>query len=198
MVTNQSKHTVQFSDLSWDDTAPQLPRAYQVGQYLDTWRRRYAGADLQLGHKVVRTELQDGGSWKVETESQDGCQTGVFDYLLVATGFFGEPIWPDCFPRHADIPIMHSSRYRDITDLLRKHDGPGGKILVVGGQMSGIEIASTIASHLSSAINSPGGKPVSNPERYSIHHVTPQPSWVFPLFTSPKASLTSSCHHTTC
>jgi hypothetical protein len=56
---------------------------------------------------------------------------------------------------------------------------------VVGGQMSGVEIAGTIATHLSSAANSPGPSCIPEPGSYSVHHVIQRPVWVFPLHTSP-------------
>lgn len=188
MVANQSKHTVQFSDLAWDESDPQMPRAWQVGQYLERYLKRYlSGVDLRLGQRVVHAELQDGGSWKVQTASNQGVEEiSVFDYLLVGTGFFGKPIWPEYVPKEAEVPIIHSSKYRDLKTLLAGQDGRSGKILIVGGQMSGVEIAGTVGTHLSSAIHSPGEKVVENPEKYSIHHVTHRPAWVFPLFTSPK------------
>ncbi|KAK7951345.1 uncharacterized protein PG986_007073 [Apiospora aurea] len=186
MVANQSKHTVQFSDLAWDDNVPQMPKAWQVGQYLKCYAERYGGADVRLGHKVVRTELQQDGAWKVETESEEGPQSHTYDHLLVTTGFFGKPIWPDYLSKEAEVPILHSSKYRDLKGLLAKGNQKGHKILVVGGQMSGIEIAGTIATHLSSAVHGPGEKPFENPEKYSIQHIAQRPSWVFPLFTSAK------------
>ncbi|KAK8874231.1 FAD/NAD(P)-binding domain-containing protein [Apiospora arundinis] len=186
MVANQSKHTVQFSDLAWDDNVPQMPKAWQVGQYLKRYSEKYGGADIKLGHKVVRTELLSDGAWKVETESDEGSQSHTFDHLLVTTGFFGRPIWPEYLPKESEIPIVHSSKYRDLKGLLAGGNSKGHKILVVGGQMSGIEIAGTIASHLSSAVHCPGEKPIENPEKYSIRHVAQRPSWVFPLFTSAK------------
>lgn len=191
MVTNQSKHTVQFSDLAWHDTDPEFPRAWQVGQYLERYLAEYGGADVRLGHKVVKAELQDHGTWRVQTESSKGSETELFDYLLVATGFFGKPTWPEYVPREADVPIIHSSKYRDIKSLLGTSKRQGSKILIVGGQMSGIETAATIATHLSSAIHSPGDKIIEEPERYSIHHVIHRQSWVFPLFTSPKVGAQS-------
>ncbi|KAI1465839.1 uncharacterized protein F4812DRAFT_114372 [Daldinia caldariorum] len=186
MVTNQSRHTVQFSNFSWPDSVPQFPKAWQVGQYLERYIDEYSGADIRLGYKVVKTDLQDDGSWKVEVESDGRFETATFDYLLVSTGFFGKPIWPDYVPKGADVPIIHSSEYRDLQSLLAKSSRGGGKILIVGGQMSGIETAATIATHLSSATHSPGKKTIQEPESYSIHHIAHRPSWVFPLFTSPK------------
>ncbi|KAL7628539.1 hypothetical protein AAE478_000054 [Parahypoxylon ruwenzoriense] len=189
MVANQSKHTVQFSDFAWRDSDPEFPRAWQVGQYLERYLNKYGGSDMRLGHKVVAADLQGDCSWKVHVESSTGSETGVFDYLLITTGFFGHPIWPDYVPREAEVPIIHSSKYRDIRSLLAKSNRRGGKILVVGGQMSGIEIAATIATHVSSATHSPGEKIIEEPEKYSIHHVIHRPSWVFPLFTSPKGHI---------
>ena len=190
MVANQSRHTAQFSDLAWDESAPQMPRAWQVGSYLQRYLERYVtgAADLRLSHKVVRAELQDSGSWHVRTQSGDNPEEmAVFDYLLVSSGFFGKPMWPDNVPREAEVPVVHSSKYRDLKSLLRDaNDGRGGKILVVGGQMSGIEISGTIATHLSSAMHSPGERKIVDPEKYTVHHVAQRPAWVFPLFTTPK------------
>ena len=186
MVANQSKHTVQFSDFAWDNSIPQMPRAWQVGQYLERYLARFSGADLKLGHRVVHTDLKQDGTWTVETESDNGKTSSEFDYLLVATGFFGQPMWPSNMPKTASVPIVHSSKYRSLKELLSGGKPEGGKILIVGGQMSGVEIAGTIGTHLSSARHSPGEKSIRGAENYSIHHVAHRPSWVFPLFTSPK------------
>ncbi|KAI0098534.1 hypothetical protein GGR51DRAFT_565659 [Nemania sp. FL0031] len=184
MVTNQSKHTVQFSDLAWADSDPDFPKAWQIGRYLERYLKEYSGADIRLGHRVMKTELQDGGSWKVQTDSEKGSETRLFDYLLVATGFFGRPLWPENIPKEGEVPIIHSSKYRDIESLLSKAGNTSNKILVVGGQMSGVEIAGTIATHLSSLIHSPGDKAVQDAERFTIHHVTQRPTWTVPFFTS--------------
>ncbi|KAI1175060.1 hypothetical protein F4777DRAFT_551789 [Nemania sp. FL0916] len=184
MVANQSKHTIQFSDFAWRDSDPDFPKAWQVGRYLKHYLKEYGGADVRLGHKVTRAELQDGGSWKIQTDSEKGTETSVFDYLLVATGFFGSPMWPEGLPRKGDVPIIHSSKYRDVESLLSQAKDASNKILIVGGQMSGVEIAGTVATHLSSLIHSPGPKAINNPERFTIQHVVQRPVWTVPLFTS--------------
>ncbi|KAH6854080.1 hypothetical protein B0I37DRAFT_441135 [Chaetomium sp. MPI-CAGE-AT-0009] len=195
MVANQSKHTVQFSDLAWPEDAPNLPRAWQVGQYLSDYLKRYCSeARLSLGTRVEKAvplaaSTKDGSQqgWQVQTRSGQGeVKEESFDYLLVASGFFGQPALPPVSRGSHEIPAIHSSQYRDLQSLLGKTGGSGGKVLVVGGQMSGVEIAGTIASHLSSAVHSPGPSPVSSPEKYTIHHIIQQPAWVFPLHTSPK------------
>lgn len=193
MIANQSRHTAQFSDLAWDESVPQMPRAWQVGSYLERYLERYVSdaADLRLSHRVLHAELQDGGLWRVQTQSDNGPEeTAVFDYLLVSSGFFGKPMWPEQIPRDAEVPVVHSSKYRDLNTLLGdENNGRGGKILVVGGQMSGIEISGTIATHLSSALHSAGDKEIMEPDKYIVHHVAQRPAWVFPLFTTPKVGL---------
>ncbi|KAL2154570.1 hypothetical protein VTH82DRAFT_3246 [Thermothelomyces myriococcoides] len=194
MIANQSKHTVQFSDLAWPEDAPELPRAWQVGKYLAEYLERYCSeAKLKLGTRVVKAELLAASSangsssgWRVQTSSAEGeAREEIFDYLLVASGYFGKPVIPPVSNNGHDIPVIHSSQYRDLQSLVGKTSGSGGKILVVGGQMSGVEIAGTIASHLSSAAHSPGPSPIANPDKYTVHHIIQQPIWVFPLFTSP-------------
>lgn len=191
MVANQSKHTVQFSDLAWGDSDPHFPKAWQIGRYLERYLNEYGGADIRLGHRVVKTELQDGGSWKVQVDSEKGTETSIFDYLLVATGFFGSPLWPEGIPKEGEVPIIHSSKYRDIESLLSKASNTSDKILVVGGQMSGVETAGTIATHLSSLIHSPGDKTVQNADRFTLHHVVQNPAWTIPLFTSANVCIAS-------
>ncbi|KAK4171631.1 hypothetical protein QBC36DRAFT_339607 [Triangularia setosa] len=192
MVANQSKHTVQFSDLAWPEDAPELPQAWQVGRYLDRYYKAYClAAELCLETSVEKTEQTHSSGWRVWTRSKDGAvEERSFDYLLIASGYFGKPAvpGPSVIPEHPEIPVIHSSKYRNLKDLLGEGKPKGGKILVVGGQMSGVEIAGTIATHLSSIMYSPGTSPIPNPEKYSIHHVIQKPVWVMPLFLSPKAS----------
>lgn len=195
MLANQSKHTVQFSDLAWEEGTPQLPPAWMFGRYLQRYFDRYlashAAFDVQLGTKVVKAEKisQSTQGWEVHVESSKGQDTMQFDYLIVASGFFGKPIIPEGLAKSDSIPIVHSSHYRDLKSLLKDNRKPGGgKILVVGGQMSGVEIAGTIASHLSSAVNSPEKSEIPDIDKYTVHHVIQRPVWVLPLYTSPEVS----------
>lgn len=203
MVANQSKHTVQFSDLAWEEGAPQLPRAWQVGRYLQRYLSKYCAFEedrfrLRLGWRVEKAVPVSGSEerrWAVTAKSEEGLlETTEYDYLLIASGFFGNPVLPEIPGLSAvkDIPVVHSSRYRDLQTLLPDADGKGGKILIVGGQMSGVEIAGTIASHLSHASNMPGSSILAGAENYTIHHVIQRPIWVFPLFTTPAAGRTAA------
>lgn len=161
MFTNGSKHNIAFSDLCWEDGGiSQFPRAYNVGQYLRRYHNRYLDGnpnfELHLNSRVVKSEpsANFSGPWIVSFVAGDKIQTRPFDFLVVASGFFGQPITPPCFEqaKNSGIPVLHSCHYRDLEGLLGKGRAGGGKILVVGGQMPGVEIAGTIGTHLSSAI----------------------------------------------
>lgn len=191
MLANQSRHTVHFSDLAWDDTAPQLPRAWMIGRYLQRYAARYLTGNpnfqLRLQTRVTRTE-QDGDGWNVTVQSDKVEETTTrFDRLVVASGYFGDPVIPKALKDKATIPVIHSSQYRDLQSLLET-SGKGGKILVAGGQMSGVEIAATIGTHLSNEVNSPDKSSIPNIEKYSIHHASPRHPWVIPLHTTPEVS----------
>ncbi|KAF3927499.1 hypothetical protein AA313_de0200696 [Arthrobotrys entomopaga] len=196
MIANQSRHSMYFSDFAWQDTAPLIPRAFQVGGYLERYREQYCkNVKINLSCRVEKAEqINDllggrGFHWKIQTRSGDhGTQEHDFDYLIVASGYFGKPFVPE-FLREGrfEVPVIHSSKYRNLEQLLGNPGEKQGKILVVGGQLSGVEIAATIATHLSSAINSPGpGRAAfidsgTLKPKFEILHIVQRPTWILPL-----------------
>lgn len=203
MAVNGSRHTIQFSDLAWDDATPEFPRAWQVGRYLERYYQTYCqAANLKLDTRVEKAEplsspagdTSSASGWRIQTRTTQGVvDEHTFDHLVVASGVFGKPLIPSVVPDAPSIPIIHSSKYRDLPGLLGATGGQGGKILIVGGQFSGVEIADTIATHLSSAVHSPGTSPIAHPEKYSIHHVVQKKAWVLPLHVSPKVRTPVTC-----
>jgi cation diffusion facilitator CzcD-associated flavoprotein CzcO len=186
MCTNQSLFTVSFSDQAWPNGTPAFPKAWQVGEYLQQYIRDYSDYDIRSGCKVVKTNLQDG-KWTVHVLDRRSSDLEVlsFDHMIVATGFFGKPKVPpilEGFPT----PVWHSSKFRNIESLLT-NDGQsspssGRNIVVVGGQMSGVEVAASVALQLSSEVNSPGSNRLPNAKEYSVTHIVQQPLWIMPLF----------------
>lgn len=84
-----------------------------------------------------------------------------------------------------NVPVWHSSKFRDVKDLLTdggKRPSQGRKIVVVGGQMSGVEIAGTIAFQISSVVNTPAEPPFPDPTKYVVTHLVQKPTWVMSLF----------------
>lgn len=108
-----------------------------------------------------------------------------FDYLVIASGFFSTPYTPDIPGFHEfSGRTIHSSALdtpETINSILSESKTSGGKLLVIGGSMSGAEAASALALHLSSLKHtdslSRGGL-----ERYEVHHVCTKPFWTLPTF----------------
>lgn len=105
----------------------------------------------------------------------------MFDFLVVASGHFGSPSIP-LIPGLEDISSVHSSELQspnDIDRLLEKSP-KSGKLVVVGGSMSGVEAATSLALHLSSLSFRPGSS--AQEHNYEVWHVGPGPYWVLPTY----------------
>ena len=197
LPTNLSRYNVAFSDLSWESMkfggkpVPMFPKAWQVEGYLEEYSRRYVPSDAFK----FRTEVKFAGqivqdaktAWKVQyvTSGQEALSEQIFDYLVVATGFFNEPRPIQCkldgFEQsNSPVKFVHSSKYRSLEDLLPSENTSGKKnILVVGGANSGSDAAAAVAFDLSSRQYSPGEE---DELEYQIHHITPRPVYALPLF----------------
>lgn len=188
MIVNQSRHTVSFSDLAWPESAPQFPQAWEVGQYLQKYIELYPGYGIRLNTAVVKTDIV-GDKWKVHVQEQhsEDHATAIldFDHIIVGTGFFGKPRVPSIID-NLQVPTVHSSQVRHIKDLLQaggqSYQNQGKRIVVVGGQMSGVEISAFIANQLSSETHSIENAGVPNISEYYITNVVQRPFWVMPYF----------------
>ncbi|KAF2843005.1 FAD/NAD(P)-binding domain-containing protein [Patellaria atrata CBS 101060] len=207
MLTNLSRFTVSFSDLSWDSvslndstnplvndsevrnvkqTAPMFPRAWQVGRYLQAYAQMYIPENcIKLNSKVTKAERFQEDTihkWKVSWNStQDSSSTreGVFDYLIVGSGFFAvpNPLGIDVSSESAGkldpTKFTHSSHFRHVTEFIPDLYEGSGNIVVIGGGMSGSEAGAYVASQLSSARYSPSAH--ESPVGYKCYHVTSRP-----------------------
>ncbi|KAI1007536.1 hypothetical protein K3495_g685 [Podosphaera aphanis] len=179
MRTNLSRHTVAFSDSAWDEKVPTFPYAWQVGAYLEKYRKLYPNYDIEFNKKViaVRRDAKDAESWCVKVLGEE--VERKFDYVVIATGFFGEPKLNKNL-RKTKVPVWHSSQIREIGKGDQKIER-GKHIVVAGGQMSGVEIAATLAFQISNDNCRPDGSLFENSENLSVIHVVKKPVWVMPL-----------------
>ncbi|PYI19406.1 hypothetical protein BO99DRAFT_402799 [Aspergillus violaceofuscus CBS 115571] len=115
-------------------------------------------------------------------------RTEYFDYLVVASGYFARPFIPDIpglIGVFAGERVVHSSAVQEIDELrallerIQVNGSGAGKLVVVGGSMSGVEAASAVALHLSSMNPGPG--------QLEVHHVCSRPFWTVPTYL-PRSS----------
>ncbi|KAI9808309.1 MAG: hypothetical protein M1825_004766 [Sarcosagium campestre] len=190
---------------------PMFPRAWQVNKYLRTYTERYIPAEsLRLNSRVLRTtreKIGDRHEWKVEWQrttlvdhgrelngAKNDMQTEMFDFIVIASGFFSAPFFPklpgiDVFPGKA----IHSSDLPNFNpfsvDAAKSSTaGSNGKIVVVGGNMSGAEAATALANQRSTAIHTAAAG-TSTPQQ-DIYIVTSRRFWALPplLPTNPVTS----------
>ncbi|OSP54802.1 NAD(P)/FAD-dependent oxidoreductase [Pseudoruegeria sp. SK021] len=142
MVTNTFSEATRFSDQPWPEGTPLFPHNAQVLAYM----RRYAEAhgllaDATFGCRLTGIAQEDGGY--ALTFTQDGAtRTEYFPRVVIACGRFNTPVLPpipgaDRFTGACG--IVHSFDYKD-PDLYR-----GRHVIVAGGSISALEIASDLA-----------------------------------------------------
>ncbi|KAF2749348.1 hypothetical protein M011DRAFT_493076 [Sporormia fimetaria CBS 119925] len=189
MRTNLSRFTVGFSDFSWrsfktqdDSTTPMFPKAYQVGQYLEEYTRRFVfGATIALNREVTSAKLEgQPRTWRVSSfdKGERTTHEDSFDYLIVASGFFAEPDLRSFDKSSSSTQIQHSSKFRSAQSLT---NGRPGNIVVVGGGMSGSEAAATAALELSNAKYATGEQKRGWAES-KVYHVFDRPFYCVPRY----------------
>ncbi|KAL2828479.1 hypothetical protein BDW59DRAFT_49826 [Aspergillus cavernicola] len=202
MRTNVSRFSVAFSDLSWESVfdgcaIPMFPRAWQVRRYLEKYAEVYVPSrHIRLGCRIVHAARHvdagdSGGRWEVHwnSESDATIVKQKFDFAVVASGHFGTPHIPmlpglDSFPN-----TVHSSQLQNAEDIRRllEKSPQEGKLVVVGGSMSGVETAASLALHLSS-LNFKPDSPDKSGHGYEVWHVGTSPFWVLPTYLPHKYS----------
>jgi cation diffusion facilitator CzcD-associated flavoprotein CzcO len=145
MRTNTSRLMTSFSDLRPDLVGPAFVSGEDVRGYLD----RYAGQlalhpDLRLKHRVTLISRQaDGKGFTVRYVASDGTpEISTFSHVVVASGRYRHPTLAplaglDSFTGAGG--VLHSFHYRS-SEAFR-----GQRVLVVGGGVSALEIASELA-----------------------------------------------------
>lgn len=166
MRTNTSKTMTAFSDFPPPASHPMFPRAGQIQDYLRAYASR-AGVDaaLRTHAHVVGVSRRDDSRWTVHwyDASSARAQAGVFDAVVVASGRFSRPRYPELRGLAgfgSNRRLMHSFDYRT-RDELR-----GLRVLVYGNGDSGLEIAADMAGDDSISVVSACRRP-----RYVVQKV---------------------------
>ncbi len=140
MRTNTSRILTAFSDLPHPDRAPTYPASHAIRDYLHEYAERFSLAPrVQLNTPVVSLErAADGRRWLVRTSSGER----TYAHAVVATGAFHKwriPDVPGLSSFSGSGGVAHTYQYAD-ADGFR-----GQRVLVAGGAISALEIASDLA-----------------------------------------------------
>ncbi|MEC9265250.1 MAG: NAD(P)/FAD-dependent oxidoreductase [Pseudomonadota bacterium] len=132
LVANGPAWHDRFPGMTFDDIDPEAfaPKE-RVAQYFVQYADKI-GAPIRCGVNVTSVRRNEGrAGFRVETSE------GVIDatHVVAATGPFQKPTMPAIVPAEAGIHQIHSSAYRNPSDL------PEGAVLVVGAGSSGGQIA---------------------------------------------------------
>jgi len=146
MRTNTSRMMTAFSDFEHRDNAPIYASNQQMHAYLKTYAQHFGlSSHLRLRSCVTRIEREpSSNSWRVTYSTEDGAaRSGTFDRVVIASGRYHKPNIPavpglESFSGAGG--ISHTFGYRG-PDSYR-----GMRVLVAGGSISALEIASDLAT----------------------------------------------------
>ncbi|KAI5814419.1 hypothetical protein BZA77DRAFT_99770 [Pyronema omphalodes] len=153
---------------------PTFTSAKLMGEYLKGYSKEYLSNDmLRLGHKVTGVSQMnvDGVDyWRVKTADTDE----IFDFLVIASGASSNPYIPllDEVQTKFKGRFIHSSRYTG-EEIIPRNCRKPQRILVIGGHMSGCEIAADLALRKATL-------PKSVRDKVVITHVFPRPFRILP------------------
>jgi dimethylaniline monooxygenase (N-oxide forming) len=124
--------------------------AEKVAEYLERYAEKFELRQrCMLSTKVLQaTKSKDEKEWIIEVQrigndGNDNIESLVCDKLIVATGLFSAPAWPDIDFSCFEGPVMHTHdvgvRYNELLD--EKHK----EIVVVGGNKSAVDVINACA-----------------------------------------------------
>lgn len=143
LVANSPNGLYEYSDLSMVNEAQPALKPIP-GRQVQAYLHQYAEENgllskIKFGSKVVKAERRGGDrGWRVRTSRGDVLEC---DKLIVATGLYSKPHWPD-IPRDEDFTgaVIHSKSLGEehvrLTDSERVAD-----VVIVGGCKSAVEAA---------------------------------------------------------
>lgn len=144
MRTNTSRIMTAFSDLPYPDDVAVYPRNQEVLAYLQRYATQ-AGLDerLRTRQRVVEIDRAGERAWRVSALAVDGSvRSEIFDKVVVASGRYNKPSMPDLDGLGSfDGPggVSHTFHYRGAARF------DGMRVMVAGGSISALEIASELA-----------------------------------------------------
>lgn len=134
-----SRMSFPFSDYAPVPAMSEFISVDEMQSYLSGYAAHYGvGPRIRYRHRVTGLAKADG-RWTVQADTPDGRFDDRFDAVMVATGELWRPLMPRSTARASRTRILTAKDYRD-PDAFR-----GQRVLVVGGGVSGADIASELS-----------------------------------------------------
>jgi dimethylaniline monooxygenase (N-oxide forming) len=139
-----SRMSFPFSDFAPDPSMSEFISVDEMQTYLTGYASHYGvSPSIRFGHKVRRLARHDG-RWTLLADSPAGGFRDAYDAVMVATGELWRPLMPPMPSSVRRSRILSAKQYRGPAEFR------GLKTLVVGGGVSGADIASELARTASS------------------------------------------------
>lgn len=145
MRTNTSRVMSAFSDLDHGPEVPTYPSNQQMRAYLERYARRFGLNEVLRSQSRVVEVAQEGDGWSVGVLAADGSvRREHFGKVVVASGRYNKPRIPatpglETFSGSGG--VLHTFQYRGAAHF------QGMRVVVAGGSISALEIASELAMH---------------------------------------------------
>ena len=145
MRTNLSKYSCMFSDYPWKEGTEMFPSRHQMYQYLCSYAEAFhLSQHIQFCSEVVHLKHQEqDGKWRLLVRKEDEKINHLFDHVIICSGFFSKPAYPEIDRTLFDGRVIHGSQYRSA--LAQNLEGQ--HICVIGGSFTGTEIAADLSHH---------------------------------------------------
>jgi len=143
MRANTSKVTMCFSGFPFEEKLPMFLTNQQAHAYLLKYAERFdLNERVRLNSRVEMVSRVNDGGWLVEsTIHGEHRKAEAFSHVIVASGRFNKPRIPRVkgFERFRGT-ISHTFDYRDNEEFKDR------RVLVIGNSISGLEVASELAT----------------------------------------------------
>jgi PPOX class probable F420-dependent enzyme len=135
LETNTSGRRMQYPSFRQPELARKFPHHSEMCAYLEAYAETNGlTRHIEFGAAVQHAE-PTGGGWRV---TLDGGRAREFDWLVVASGHYWEPVVPE-LPGNFAGESLHVRAYRTPTPFA------GRRVVVVGGAQSALDIATELS-----------------------------------------------------
>ena len=142
MRTNTAKITTQFSDIDYPEGVAVFPRNQEVLAYFTRYAQMFGLLEnARLATKVTALDRQ-GAAYRLTLETAGGTETLVVPRVIVASGRYNKPAIPRIEGLESfsgELGARHAFFYKS-PDEFR-----GRRVVVAGGSISALEIASDLS-----------------------------------------------------